>query len=547
MEKVAMTKVRQVLAVVTAGGLLLGCQPAGYGPLPGRRAAITVSVVPAAAFATTAAPKGLGDVAKVRLRLYRLPANTVAATQAITWQGTLMGTGTFTEVGDGSYRVGADALDSTDTSITLGGEQFTLGSISVSGGQVSYPGGLDRVGVSLRLNNGTGQRVVMEAGIAGYAGNTVTPSQYRYSLVRTSDNQTVATYTSAQTLTHFAQVPDGTYRMTAEALDAGNRSITAGGATASTNTVTVQAPNVTYSNANGTKLLASLPLFYDRWFSKAGMLTAVEGIGAAATGGRVYVPGGYNGTTVTQAFYAYDIAGDSWSPRQLVPTARRDMAVATVNGLVYTIGGHAGSTDSDVMEIYNPLTDTWATGPSLAVGRSGAAACVVGSRIYVIGGYNFNVPPRLLPTMEIFDTATNTWSTGAPMTTARMRLSAAAVNGIVYAVGGDALPATSAVEAYDPATNTWQTKAPLPAARYYLAAAGVGNALYVLGGYGSNVSQAGVYAYSPATNTWSGRTAMGTPRKGHAVAVDNNRIYVCGGDNYTTADNYLDSMEMYEP
>jgi streptogramin lyase len=71
---------------------------------------------------------------------------------------------------------------------------------------------------------------------------------YHIKLINTATNVVVAEGDSTDLVSFFHKMPNGTYKVNVDALDATGASIVQGGAQDSSNTVTVAAPNVTYSD-----------------------------------------------------------------------------------------------------------------------------------------------------------------------------------------------------------------------------------------------------------------------------------------------------------
>ena len=141
-------------------------------------------------------------------------------------------------------------------------------------------------------------------------------------------------------------------------------------------------------------------------------------------------------TTSSPSGYSYAgkiLGADSWITMASMPTARSNFALVVVNNKIYVIGGYDGTTPYlSTNEEYDLATNTWTTKASMPTARTSVRAGVVNNKIYVIGGYNGSN----LSTNEEYDPATNTWTTKASMPTARNPLAIAAANNKIYAIGG---------------------------------------------------------------------------------------------------------------
>jgi N-acetylneuraminic acid mutarotase len=205
----------------------------------------------------------------------------------------------------------------------------------------------------------------------------------------------------------------------------------------------------------------------------------------AAHQGKIYYPGGFDGSGYRAELFIYDEASDSWSQGPSMPFAANvggaavigtDLyvvtsgepssvyrtrllrfsiptgvwtelsipqtqylpAVGALDGKLYLAGGWDGSIWIDWLSIYNPTTGTWANGPSLPSPRYGAAAAVIGSQLYVIGGDGGPTRPQEVGTNTVFryDATTSTWTTLAPVSSPRYASGAAVMRGMIYAAGG---------------------------------------------------------------------------------------------------------------
>lgn len=102
---------------------------------------------------TQAAPKTLGQIDHITFTL--LDANDVVRAVKRTSQSDL----TFQSVPDGTYRLMAEAFESSDDSqsITAGGPQCSSNTVTVASPTVAYSDGDTALRVAIRLADGTGE------------------------------------------------------------------------------------------------------------------------------------------------------------------------------------------------------------------------------------------------------------------------------------------------------------------------------------------------------------------------------------------------------
>jgi hypothetical protein len=93
-----------------------------------------------------------------------------------------------------------------------------------------------------------------------------------------------------------------------------------------------------------------------KWTTKAGFPTPRSAAGGAASGGRIYAIGGWDGTNTLATVEAYDPNADAWSKVASMPTARDSLVTVTASdGRIFAIGGdglHGNPTTK--VEVYTP-------------------------------------------------------------------------------------------------------------------------------------------------------------------------------------------------
>lgn len=240
----------------------------------------------------------------------------------------------------------------------------------------------------------------------------------------------------------------------------------------------------------------------DRWAEVAEIPEGLNHAGLAAVGGRLYILGGFQGSSraPTGAVRIYDPAAGTWRDGAPMPTARGALAVAVLGGRIHALGGNAargvtlephehgaaaGDRSVGTHEVYDPAQDTWTRSEPMPTPRNHLGAAAVAGKIHVVGG---RVPGDMeLSTHEIYDPATDTWAEGPPMPTGRSGIAVVAHRDRLYVFGGETVRWFSSktfddAERFDPATGRWAVLPPMPTARHGLGAASLAGAIYVLSG-----------------------------------------------------------------
>lgn len=265
------------------------------------------------------------------------------------------------------------------------------------------------------------------------------------------------------------------------------------------------------------------------WLNRKALPTARQEIAHAVLEGKIYVPGGIdvlrNSSNLVEVF---DPATNFWNTAAPMPIQLHHTGAAAVNGKLYILGGYVGSSFSATTSVYeyDPGANSWAAKQSMSQPRGAHAAVAFQEKIYVFGGI---IGSRPSGSAEVFDPAENTWQSLAGMPTAREHVAAATIDSLIYVVGGrNGINNNNRLEAYSPASNRWFELSPMPTARSGLAAAAVRGRLYVFGGEIPGVFQE-VEEYDPDIEKWQQVNPMPTPRHGIGAAVVADSIFIIGG------------------
>jgi hypothetical protein len=255
--------------------------------------------------------------------------------------------------------------------------------------------------------------------------------------------------------------------------------------------------------------------------------------GGVTDGTYIYVfGGGDEASDYLSDLWRWDPFTQTWTQLANMPTGKQNIQGAYWNGKIYVPGGYIGSHITE-NAIYDIATNTWTTGAPLPATQTGQTVAF-NNKIYNFGG---NPGPQ--NTTSIYDIATNTWSTGAPMPVATTYGRATVSGPYAYYVGGIAggTTTTNAVYRYDFAADSWTALTPLQTARTSeeLMTSPDGSKLFaVMGGgppdffTGVPVDQS-VEIYDIAANSWSYGNPVVTTAAAPAGGLAGSKAMVQGG------------------
>jgi DNA-binding CsgD family transcriptional regulator len=283
-----------------------------------------------------------------------------------------------------------------------------------------------------------------------------------------------------------------------------------------------------------------------RWSSMAPLPTARSRFAIAYHDRKTYAIGGDTVDGVTGMVEEYDTSANSWRARSSKPILVNNIGAAAIGGRIYVPGGYTGAGEVITdLEIYDPGTDSWERGASLRLPLCAYAIAVVDERLYLFGGWDGS--DYLASTYE-YDPSADLWLEKTSMPSARGFAGAGVIEGKVYVVGGyDGREEFSTVEEYDPAMDDgthdpWVVKSPMTMRRGGLGVAAIAGSLYAIGG-GWDSYLAYNERYDVTTDKWS---VIETPVFGQwrnlGVVASDTRVYAIGGWN----GDYLNLNEEYQ-
>jgi N-acetylneuraminic acid mutarotase len=162
----------------------------------------------------------------------------------------------------------------------------------------------------------------------------------------------------------------------------------------------------------------------------------------------VYLIGGYNGTVVSAANRRYDTVADAWSTLTPMPMALQGVRCVASGGNIYVFGGwDSAGTPQARTDIYNIAGNSWSAGAAPPSGRSAYGLFQIGTNIYRVGGCTNNAC-ALSNTVDVYSIPGNSWTAGAvyPQTIAWEMC--APIGSFGYCVGGTNTASTASGKGY---------------------------------------------------------------------------------------------------
>lgn len=229
-----------------------------------------------------------------------------------------------------------------------------------------------------------------------------------------------------------------------------------------------------------------------------------------------------------------------WQQLASMPTARSEMPAAALDGLIYVPGGFGGET---VFEAYDTVNNSWAELAVLPEGRHHLMAVAHGGTVYVLGGGKSMLNWEPQSTTWAFDPEKGDWEERAPMPEPRLAGAAVSLGDYLYVIGGTG--GTGALLRYDPAADTWTSLAALEQMREHTAAVAFEGRIYAIGGRWSGQGELrSVEIYDPGLDVWSAGSPLNEARGGFAATVVADRIVVAGGEVLAGNNRALNNVEV---
>lgn len=246
--------------------------------------------------------------------------------------------------------------------------------------------------------------------------------------------------------------------------------------------------------------------------------------------GNIYLLNGYDGSTVSNNMYIYNIALNTWTTGPNAPFADRGVSYCLgSDNRIYLKGG---ANTGQSFAAFNTALGTWTTLANSPNNSWEGSMDSYNGKIYLAGGENN------LNNLSIYDIATNTWTAGPALPVGVMQQKTVSDNnGNIYVIGGriSSSTGTTTVQRFNIASGTWSIMASVPAIRNQFGAClGPNGLIYVIAGKDSYYNSSApfysdVYLYNPCSNTWTTSTSHPVAHGELAAAAVSNGIFAMGG------------------
>ncbi len=250
----------------------------------------------------------------------------------------------------------------------------------------------------------------------------------------------------------------------------------------------------------------------------------IQEAGAASTGDRLFVAGGYDvQRNSSAAVFVFD--GSTWQRGPSLPIAVNHPGVAAIGSDVYVAGGFTPGGATNRAFVLAAGNGTWRELTPMHNARGALSLVARDGRLYAIGGREASA--QIAPT-ERYDPGAGTWSVTGAMPAPRNHL-AGYLDGALVCVAGGRTPDTSgAIDCLDPSSDTWTRRATLPTGTSGAAAVVLSGVTFVAGGEPAGETSIVGVVQELRGGTWS-TAPMLVPRHGTAFAVYRGRLWMCGG------------------
>ncbi|KKQ06027.1 MAG: hypothetical protein US16_C0027G0005 [Candidatus Moranbacteria bacterium GW2011_GWE2_36_40] len=281
------------------------------------------------------------------------------------------------------------------------------------------------------------------------------------------------------------------------------------------------------------------------WGIVAGKIlpTVMQASKAVSVGNSLYLFGGHNGITTTNAIYTAPLADPTtWTDtgKTLPSTSTLLSSLAIIDNNLYLFGGYNGAVASSAIftaSVADPTTWTVVSEKTLPAGLFGAQFATVGENIYLFGGHNGTAATNVIYTATISDPTTWSVVSGKVLPQNVYQSQIIKIENNLYLFGGyngsSWVNTIYTATASDPTTWSVVSGKTLPGNLGASQLINIGDKLYLLGGYnGSSVNSIYTATISDPTTWTVSSSVLPENLQGSAVLIIDNYVYLFSG--YTT-------------
>ena len=282
------------------------------------------------------------------------------------------------------------------------------------------------------------------------------------------------------------------------------------------------------------------------WTTGTALPAPLRGSQAIVTKNRVYLLGGYNGSTFVTTVYTAPINSDgtlgSWTTSSSLPAAFYvAQAIATKNR-VYVLGGSNGNSLSSIYTAAinaDGTLGTWTAYGTLPTQSSWASSFITRNRIYLLGGHDgSNYTSAIWTTQINSDGSLGTWENVGALPGVIHTAAVIVTRNRVYLLSGrnnsgyNNIAYTAPIDS-DGILGTWVAAGSPPQTYSGAQAFVTRNRAYLIGGRDANAAQTVTYTASVNADgtlgTWTTSNPLPAPNHGCELIVTGSRVYALGG------------------
>ena len=124
--------------------------------------------------------------------------------------------------------------------------------------------------------------------------------------------------------------------------------------------------------------------------------------GMLAAGGN---SGGF-GSRRLDSVECYDLTQNQWREIESMTKRRSDTGITVIGHRIYVVGGFSGTSVYSCCEVFQGEGNGWLQIKPMSTPRSGVSAVGMGGKLYVVGGWNGN---ERLRSGEVYDPKKGKW------------------------------------------------------------------------------------------------------------------------------------------